>query len=272
MLSTFFLLFTLTVFFLLVGRMVGGKRGMLVAFGLACILNFSAYWFSDTMVLAAYRAKPVAAGHRLERITHDLAMKAGIPVPSVHIIPSPSPNAFATGRNPDHAAVAATDGLLGMMGDREIAAVVAHELGHIHNRDTLVATMAATLSGGVLILSRMALFFGGGGSGWGKRIAVAVLAPAAATLVTLAISREREYEADAFSARLTGRPMDLARALLALERAVQRAPMPQHSPGTAHLFIVHPFSGVGMGRLFSTHPPVEKRVERLAAMRVEVRR
>ncbi len=272
MLTTFFLLFLLTAFFVLVGRVVGGKRGMVIAFGFACILNFSAYWFSDSMVLSAYRARPVPAGHRLERITHGLARKAGLPPPRVHVMPSQSPNAFATGRNPEHAAVAATEGLLAMMGDNELAAVMAHELGHIHNRDTLVATMAASLSGGVLIISRMALFFGGGRSGWGKRIAVAVLAPAAATLVTLAISREREYEADAFSARLTGRPMDLARALLALERAARRSPMPEHSPETAHLFIVHPFSGGGMGQFFSTHPPVEKRIERLVKIRDEAGR
>ncbi|TFH42387.1 MAG: protease HtpX [Chrysiogenales bacterium] len=268
MITTFFLLFVLTAFFLLVGRVIGGKKGMIIAFALACVINFSAYWFSDSMILAAYQARPVPAGHRLERITHELSRRAGMPAPAVHVISNNSPNAFATGRSPEHAAVAATQGLLDMMSDREIAAVMSHELGHIKNRDTLVATMAASISGGILILSRMSLFFGGGGSsGWGKRLAVSILAPVAATLVTLALSREREYEADAFSARLTGRPMDLADALLGLERAVKRAPMPEHSPETAHLFIVHPFSGNGIGELFSTHPPMHKRVERLAAMK-----
>ena len=160
MFTTFLLLFFLTALFIIVGRFIAGKRGMIIAFVLACVLNFSAYWFSDTLVLSAYNAKPVPQGHRLERITHDLALKAGLPVPKAYVIDSDSPNAFATGRNPDHAAVAATRGILNLMDDSELSAVMAHELGHVKNRDTLVATMAASISGGVLILPGWRSFSG----------------------------------------------------------------------------------------------------------------
>jgi heat shock protein HtpX len=272
MFTTFLLLFFLTALFIVAGRMIAGKKGMIIAFVLACILNFSAYWFSDTLVLSAYNAQPVPQGHRLERITHDLALKAGLPVPKAYIIDSDSPNAFATGRNPDHAAVAATRGILNLMDDSELSAVMAHELGHVKNRDTLVSTMAASISGGVLILSRMALFFGGSGNdSFGKRLAVSILAPLAATVITLAISRDREYGADAYSAKLTKRPVLLANALLKLERGVQRTPMPDDNPETAHLFIVHPFSAGSIGEVFSTHPPIAKRVERLMKMQKEMK-
>ncbi|MBN2158220.1 MAG: zinc metalloprotease HtpX [Spirochaetes bacterium] len=271
MFKTFLLLFALTALFILVGRMIAGRKGMIVAFAFACVMNVATYWFSDSLVLSAYNAEPVPAGHRLERVTHSLAREAGLPLPKAYIIPGSSPNAFATGRDPDHAAVAATEGLLAIMDDGELAGVMAHELGHVYNRDTLISTAAATISGGLLILSRMALFFGGSGrASTGKRIAVAVLAPIAATVVTMAISREREYAADEFSARLTGRPMYLASALLKLERGVQRSPMPDHSPQTAHLFIVHPFSADSIGEVFATHPPIKKRVERLKKMAGEM--
>lgn len=272
MLTTFFLLFGLTAFFIIVGRIVAGKKGMVIAFVLALVMNFATYWFSDSLILKAYNAQPVPAGHRLEKITHDLARKAGMPLPKAYILPSNSPNAFATGRNPEHAAVAATQGILDMMNDNELAAVMAHELGHVKNYDILTGSVAASISGAVMILSRMALFFGGDGrASFGKRLAVSILAPVAATVITMAISREREYKADEFSAKLTGHPEYLAAALLNLERGVRRAPMEDHSPQTAHMFIVHPFSGIGIGEIFSTHPPVKKRVERLMRLKNEMK-
>lgn len=272
MFVTFLLLFILTAFFILVGRIIAGKKGMIIAFVLACILNLGAYWFSDSIILSTYQAQPAPAGHRLEKITHDLARRAGMPLPKVYILPSDSPNAFATGRSPEHAAVAATRGILSIMDDNELAAVMAHEMGHVKHYDILVSSVAATISGAVLILSRTALFFGGGKkSSFGKRLAVSILAPIAATVITMAISRDREYKADEFSARLTRRPMDLAYALQNLERGVRRVPMQDGSPQTAHLFIVHPFSASSIGELFSTHPPVKKRVERLTRLAREIK-
>ncbi len=272
MLTTFILLFALTAFFILIGRIIAGKKGMVIAFILALVMNFTTYWFSDSLILSAYSAQPVPAGHRLETITHELARKANLPLPKAYILPSRSANAFATGRNPDHAAVAATQGLLDMMNDQELAAVMAHELGHVKNYDILTGSVAASISGAVLILSRMALFFGGNDrASFGKRLAVSILAPVAATVITMAISREREYKADEFSAKLTGHPEYLAGALLNLEKGVRRAPMEDHSPQTAHMFIVHPFSGIGIGEVFSTHPPVKKRVERLMQLKNEMR-
>lgn len=271
MFMTFLLLFILTLFFILVGRIVAGKKGMIIAFILACVMNMGAYWFSDSIILSTYGAEPVPAGHRLERISHELARKAGMPLPKVYIIPADSPNAFATGRNPEHAAVAATRGILSLLNDDQLAAVMAHEMGHVKNYDMLVGSVAATISGAVLILSRMALFFGGrDNASFGKRLAVSIVAPVAATVITMAISRDREYQADEFSARLTRRPMDLAGALRSLERGVQRVPMQDASPQTAHMFIVHPFSASSIGELFSTHPPVEKRIERLAQLVGEI--
>lgn len=272
MFKTFLLLFLLTAFFIFVGRIIAGKKGMVIAFLLACVLNFGAYWFSDTLILSIYQAQPVPAGHRLEKLTHNLARKAGLPLPKAYILPSQSPNAFATGRDPDHAAVAATQGILDLMNDDELSAVMAHELGHVKNRDTLISTVAASISGGVMILSRMALFFGGNSNAsWGKRLAVSIVAPIAATIITMAISREREYGADEYSAKLTGHPAYLANALQNLERGVQRKPMETGSPQTAHLFIVHPFSADSLGAVFSTHPPIRKRVERLMKMERELK-
>lgn len=272
MFTTFLLLFLLTLLFVAAGRILAGKKGMVVAFILACVLNVSAYWFSDSLVLSAYHARPVPQGHRLERIANELAGRAGLPMPKAYIIDSDSPNAFATGRNPGHAAVAATRGILDMMSDDELAAVIAHELGHVKSYDTLVSTVAASVSGGLMILSRMALFFGGNGNAsFGKRLAVSVLAPLAATVVTLAISREREYAADEYSAALTKHPALLANALLKLERGVRRTPLPDDNPETAHLFIVNPFSAESIGELFSTHPPIQKRVERLMEMQKKMK-
>ncbi len=271
MLTTFFLLFALTAFFILIGRILAGKKGMIIAFVLACVMNFATYWFSDSLILSAYNAQPVPAGHRLERISRELARKAGLPMPKAYILPTRSPNAFATGRNPEHAAVAATQGILDMMNDNELAAVMAHEMGHVKNYDILTGSVAASISGAVLILSRMAIFFGGNDrASFGKRLAISILAPIAATVITMAISRDREYKADEFSAKLTGHPEYLASALLNLEKGVRRAPMEDHSPQTAHMFIVNPFSAASIGELFSTHPPVNKRVERLMRMRGEM--
>ncbi len=271
MLMTFFLLFILTAFFIIVGKIIAGNKGMIIAFVLACFLNLGAYWFSDSIILSTYRAQPAPAGHRLERITHDLARRAGMPLPKVYILPGASPNAFATGRSPGHAAVAATEGILAIMNDGELSAVMAHEMGHVKNYDMLSGSVAATISGAVMILSRTAIFFGGGSnSSFGKRLAVSILAPLAATVITMAISRDREYKADEFSARLTKRPMDLAGALQNLERGVRRAPLQDGSPQTAHMFTVHPFSASSIGELFSTHPPVAKRVERLAQLAREI--
>jgi len=267
MIKTFILLFVLTALFIVIGRILAGKKGMAVAFILALIMNFVSYWFSDSIILSAYQAKPAPAGHRLEKITREIIKEARLPMPAVYIIPSNSPNAFATGRNPEHAAVAATQGILNILDDDELKAVMAHEIGHVKNRDTLISTVAASISGGVMILSRIALFTGGNSKqSWGKRLAVSIIAPVAALLITMAISRDREYLADEYSANLTKKPLYLADALLKLESGVRRSPMPDHSPETAHLFIVHPFSGMSLGEVFSTHPPIKKRVERLAQM------
>lgn len=265
MFMTFLLLLGLTLFFILIGRLIAGKKGMVVAFIIALVMNGVSYWYSDSIVLRAYNAKPAPDNHRLERITKELVKEADMPLPKVYIIPGSSPNAFATGRSPEHAAVAATEGILKILNDDELKGVVAHELGHVYNRDTLVSTVSASIAGGVMILSRMALFFGGGRNGrsWLKTLGISLIAPVAATVITMAISRTREYMADEFAAKLTGRPMDLASALAKLSMGVRKAPMKAHSPETAHMFIVHPFSVSSIGELFSTHPPIEKRIERL---------
>jgi len=267
MVKTFILLFALTAFFIIVGRLLAGKKGMIAAFCIALVINFVSYWFSDSIVLRAYNAQPAPAGHRLEKLTRELSGEAKLPMPRVYILPNKSPNAFATGRDPEHAAVAATEGIMDILDDNELKAVMAHEMGHVNNRDTLISTVAASISGGVMILSRMAIFFGGDGkASYGKRLAISLLAPIAATVITMAISRDREYMADEYSAMLTKRPAYLAGALLKLENGVKRSPMPDHSPETAHMFIVHPFSGFSIGEVFSTHPPIKKRVERLSKL------
>ncbi len=272
MFKTFLLLFLLMALFIGIGRLLGGRRGMVIAFVIALGLNFGAYWFSDTLVLRAYNARPAPEGHRLVRITKDLVRRADLPMPKVYILPTSSPNAFATGRNPEHAAVAATEGLLRTLPEGQLRGVIAHELGHVKNRDTLTQTVAASISGGVLLLSRMAIFFGGGSRrSWGARLAVSIVAPVAATLVTMAISREREYEADEFAARLTKEPRMLAAALKNISSGSRAHRMPEHSPETAHMFIVNPFSGTNIGQLFSTHPPMEKRIARLNELAGELR-
>lgn len=276
--KTVALMVGLTALLVVIGELVGGRNGMVVALGLATVMNLISYWFSDKIVLAIYRAKEVdeATAPVLYRIVRRLTEKAGMPMPRVYVIPQAQPNAFATGRNPQHAAVAATQGLVQMMDEEELEGVIAHELSHVRNRDILIGTIAATIAGAIMILAQMARFaaiFGGGG---GNRdddrggsalviLFVAIFGSAAALLIQMAISRSREYQADASGARLSGDPHGLARALATLGRTTARVPMPAN-PATSHMFIVNPSSGGGLGRMFSTHPPLEERIKRLERM------
>ncbi len=277
MLRTTLLLGALTGLLMAFGNAVGGSHGMTMALIFAVVMNVGAYWFSDKMVLAAYSARQVteAEAPQLYRIVHNLALGAGIPMPKVYIIPDESPNAFATGRNPNHAAVAATEGLLRMMDEREITGVLAHELGHVKNRDILISTIAATIAGAVGFLAHMAQWgamFGGfrrdndeGGASGIELLLLAILTPVMAGIIQMAISRTREYAADETGARMCGDPMALASALRKLGMASQRLPM-DASPATAHMFIVNPLAGVNFAKWFSTHPPLEERIARLEAM------
>ncbi|PYM60468.1 MAG: zinc metalloprotease HtpX [Candidatus Rokuibacteriota bacterium] len=278
--KTTLLLGLLTGLFLLIGGGLGGRSGMVVAFGFALVMNFVSYWFSDKIVLASYGAQPIGEADApvVYRIVRNLATKARIPMPRLYLLPAEAPNAFATGRNPQHAAVAVTEGILRIMSEEELEGVLAHELSHVLNRDVLTSTIAATLAGAVMILANMArwgaMFAGsrrddedGGGLNPIALIVTALLAPIAAMLIQMAISRSREYEADASGARLTRNPLGLASALARLEQASQAIPM-DASPATAHLFIVNPLSGRAFMNLFSTHPPIEERIARLRAMRV----
>lgn len=279
-LKTGFLLAVMTVLFLLVGEAVGGRNGMVMAFGIAVLMNFGSYWFSDKIVLRMYGAKEVteAEAPQLHGVVRRLSLAAGLPMPKVYIMPTDSPNAFATGRNPQHAAVAVTEGIVRILSADELEGVLAHELAHVKNRDILVGTVAATLAGAVMMLARFAQFaaiFGGGGrdrdeEGGGGILGLlfmAIVAPLGAMLVQMAVSRSREYLADETGAKVCGKPMSLARALEKISGASRAVPMGA-SPATAHMFIVSPLTGGGMLSLFSTHPPVEKRVERLRAMTV----
>jgi heat shock protein HtpX len=273
------LLGLLTGLFLLLGGWLGGRSGMVMAFGFAVVMNFVSYWFSDKIVLASYGAKPIGEGDYpvVSRIVRSLATNARIPMPRLYLIPSDAPNAFATGRGPQHAAVAVTKGILRIMNEQELEGVLGHELSHVLNRDILTSTIAATLAGAVMMLANMArwgaMFSGGrrdddeGGMNPIALLAMAILAPFAAMLIQMAISRSREYEADASGARLTHNPLGLASALGKLEQASQAIPM-DASPATAHLFIVNPLSGRAFLNLFSTHPPIQERIARLRAMRV----
>lgn len=276
--KTTLLLAALTVLILWIGRMIGGHGGMLVAFILALAMNAGSYWFSDKIVLAMYRAQPIEEQEnpQLYQIVRELAATANLPMPRVYMIPQETPNAFATGRNPEHAAVAVTEGILRILTPAELKGVLAHELGHVMNRDILISSIAATLAGVIMILASMARWaaiFGGfrgsdeddGGEGILALMATAILAPIAATLIQLAISRSREYLADETGARLAHNPQGLARALEKLEVASERIPM-DASPSTAHLFIVNPLSGRTLANLFSTHPPIEERIRRLRSM------
>jgi heat shock protein HtpX len=278
MFKTALLLAVLTVLLVLIGGAIGGQQGMLVAFFFALVMNLATYWFSDKIVLAMYRAQPIEESQApaLYRIVRTLATRAAIPMPRVYLIPSEAPNAFATGRNPQHAAVAVTEGIMRILDAEELEGVLAHELSHVKNRDVLIATMAATLAGAITYLAHMAQWaaiFGGrrddeeeGGGVFGALL-MAILAPFAAMLIQLAVSRAREFQADATGARLAGKPWGLAKALEKLETASQAVPM-NATPATAHLFIVNPLSGRSLLRLFSTHPPIEERIARLRSMRV----
>ncbi len=276
--KTAVLLAALTSLLVLIGQAIGGQQGMVIAFILAVAMNFGSYWFSDRIVLAMYRAQPIeeAQAPDLYRIVRRLTTRAGIPMPRVYLIPGDTPNAFATGRSPQHAAVAVTEGIMRMLDDEELEGVLAHELSHVKNRDTLTMTIAATLAGVITYLAHMAQWaaiFGGGrrddeeGSGGGVfgALLMAILAPIAAMLIQLAISRAREFQADASGAQLVGRPWGLAKALEKLEMASRMAPM-DATPATAHLFIVNPLRGEGLATLFSTHPPIQERIARLRAM------
>ena len=276
--KTAVLLAALTSLLVLIGQAIGGQQGMVIAFILAVAMNFGSYWFSDRIVLAMYRAQPIeeAQAPDLYRIVRRLTTRAGIPMPRVYLIPGDTPNAFATGRSPQHAAVAVTEGIMRMLDDEELEGVLAHELSHVKNRDTLTMTIAATLAGVITYLAHMAQWaaiFGGGrrddeeGSGGGifGALLMAILAPIAAMLIQLAISRAREFQADASGAQLAGRPWGLAKALEKLEMASRMAPM-DATPATAHLFIVNPLRGEGLATLFSTHPPIQERIARLRAM------
>jgi heat shock protein HtpX len=278
-LRTTVLLAALTALFLVIGAALGGNQGMVIAFIFALLMNFASYWFSDKIVLAMYGAREVSLHEapELYRLVQRLAQRAGIPMPRVYTIPSDSPNAFATGRNPEHAAVAVTEGIMRLLDEQELAGVLAHELSHVRNRDTLIMTVAATLAGAITMLAHMAqwgaLFGGFGrrdddeqrGGGVLGLLFMAILAPIAATLIQLAISRAREYFADRTGAGITGSPADLARALEKLHYASQRLPL-DANPATAHLFIVNPLTGGSLLSLFSTHPPIEERIRRLRSM------
>jgi heat shock protein HtpX len=269
----------LTVLLVLIGGAFGGRQGMILAFIFAGAMNMFSYWFSDKVVLRMYNAQEVteAEAPMLWGVTHDLALKMNMPMPKVYVIPSDAPNAFATGRNPNHAAVAATEGILRLLTREELEGVMAHELGHVRNRDILIGTIAATIAGAISMLANMAqwaMIFGGGGrrddregggGGLIAGIAMIILAPIAAALIQMAISRSREYQADASGARLCGNPMWLASALRKLQIGSQRVPM-DANPATAHMFIVNPLHGGGMVNLFSTHPPIEERIARLESM------
>lgn len=276
--KTALLLGALTALLVLIGGALGGQQGMLVAFFFALVMNFASYWFSDKMVLAMYGAQPIEESRAptLHRIVRTLATRAAIPMPRLYLIPGETPNAFATGRNPQHAAVAVTEGTMRILDEEELEGVLAHELSHVKNRDVLIATIAATLAGAITYLAHMAQWaaiFGGRrdeeeeGGGAFAAIFMAILAPIAALLIQMAVSRAREFQADATGARLAGKTWGLAKALEKLHMASQAAPM-DASPATAHLFIVNPLSGRTLFKLFSTHPPIEERIARLRALRV----
>jgi heat shock protein HtpX len=274
-LKTVMLLAVLGALFIVIGGAIGGKNGALIALVIAVVMNFASYWFSDKIVLKMYGAQPVTEQEApdLYHLVRQLTMKAGLPMPQVYIIPDPSPNAFATGRNPEHAAVAVTEGILQLLSWEELAGVIGHELGHVKNRDILIQSVAATIGAAITYLAHFGMFFGGrsddeeggGGGSFIGAILMMILAPLAAMVIQMAISRSREYLADESGAEISGHPLWLAGALNKLAHGVERVPM-EADQATAHMFIVQPFLGGGLSRLFSTHPPIEERIERLQEM------
>jgi heat shock protein HtpX len=272
--KTFFLMLILTLLLVWAGGYFGGRNGAIFALVLAGGMNFFAYWFSDKVVLSMYRGKlvTIAEAPELVGIVRELSQRANLPMPKVYILPQETPNAFATGRDPHHAAVAATQGIMRILNRDELKGVLAHELAHVRNRDILISTIAATLAGALMFISRFALFGGMGGRnrrGGGNVIIMLLLiivVPIAAGLIQMAISRSREYAADEGGAKISGRPLALAGALDKLERGVAKQPLANANPATAHLFIVNPFRGSGMTSLFRTHPPTRERIARLQTL------
>lgn len=250
-----------------IGQMLGGGQGMIAGFFFAVVMNFGSYWFSDKIVLRMYSAQEVGPGHRLYSTVARLAQRAGLPMPRCYVIPQLSPNAFATGRNPEHAAVAATEGILRILSDDELEGVLAHELAHVKHRDILISSIAATLAAAIMMIARFAMFFGGSrddreGSNPVALLATIILAPVAAMLIQAAISRSREYDADAGGAAIAGGANGLVSALRKIESASRQVPL-DANPATAHMFIVKPFSAQALLGLFSTHPPTDKRIQAL---------
>jgi len=278
--KTAFLLTLLTLLLMFIGRAFGGQNGMLLALAFAAVMNFVSYFYSDKIALRMYRAQPVTREElpRAYAAVERLTQKIGIPMPKIYVIPNDSPNAFATGRNPQHASVAVTQGILNLLTDEELEGVLAHELGHVNNRDILISSVAATVAGAITMLASMArwgMLFGGFGGrddrdrgGGIGALLMLFLAPVAASLIQLAVSRSREYQADATGAHFTGNPYALASALSKLDAYSRRLPL-QATPSTAHLFIIQPFLGMSFGNLFSTHPPIAKRIERLTGRPAE---
>ncbi len=281
--KTAFLLTALTLLLMFFGRYFGGQNGMFLALAFAAVMNFVSYFYSDKIALAMYRAKPISREElpRAYAAVERLTQKIGIPMPKMYVIPTESPNAFATGRNPSHASVAVTHGILQLLNDEELEGVLAHELGHVNNRDILISSVAATIAGAITMLASMgrwAMIFGGyerndrdNRGGGLAALFMLIVAPIAASLIQLAVSRSREYQADATGAHFTGNPYALASALQKLDAYSRRLPL-QATPSTAHLFIIQPFLGVSAGmfaNLFSTHPPIAKRIERLTGRPAE---
>jgi heat shock protein HtpX len=273
--KTFMLMAAITALFIVIGGMIGGRSGMMFALLIALGMNFFSYWFSDKMVLRMYNAQEVDAGTapQFYNMVQELSQRAGLPMPRVYLINEDAPNAFATGRNPEHAAVAATTGILRVLSDREMRGVMAHELAHVKHRDILTSTIAATMAGAISALANMAMFFGGRDENGNRSnpiasIAVAILAPLAASLIQMAISRAREFEADRGGAEISGDPQALASALDKIHRYAQGIPFQaaEAHPATAQMMIMNPLSGGGIANLFSTHPATEERVARLMHM------